>query len=65
MSFIWFCACAYLLVGIVGLLEAEVRVKPGTSPLAVQIVWSTLRFALMYPASAMMRGMMRRTRPRP
>jgi hypothetical protein len=63
MSLIWFCACAYLLVGIIGLLEAEVRVKPGSTPLAVQIAWSTLCFALTYPASAMMRWIMLRTRP--
>ena len=62
MSLFWFCACAYLLVSAVGLLEAEIRVKPGASPSAAQIAWTTLCFALMYPASAAIRWMTTRTR---
>ncbi|QCO16574.1 hypothetical protein D3869_14730 (plasmid) [Azospirillum brasilense] len=62
MSLFWFCACAYLLFSAVGLLEADIRVKPGASPSTAQIVWTTLSFALAYPASAALRWMAARTR---
>jgi len=62
MSLFWFCACAYLLVSAVGLFEAEIRVKPGASPSVAQIVWTTLFFALTYPASAAIRWVTARPR---
>lgn len=62
MSFLWFCTCAYLLVSIVGLLEADIRVRPGASPSALQIVRSALLFALTHPADAALRWLLTRAR---
>ncbi|MCW2239290.1 hypothetical protein M2351_003920 [Azospirillum canadense] len=55
MSLFWFCACAYLLFSAVGLLEADIRVKPGASPSTACIVGTTLCFALAHPTSAALR----------
>jgi hypothetical protein len=60
MSLLWLFACVYLLFSIVGVVEADIRVKPGASPSAVLVAVSTLVFALTHPATATLRWLAER-----
>lgn len=55
MPLLWFCVCAYLMFAVVGLIEAEISVRPGASPSTAQAVATILWFALSHPALSALR----------
>ena len=55
MSHFWFGTCVYLLFSVVGLLEADIRLRKGANPSLAAIVWAALRFGLCYPAASLIR----------
>jgi hypothetical protein len=61
MFVFWLCACAYLIVSTITLLEADIRPKPGSSAGPLRICWVSLRFGLYYPALAGIRRLFERS----
>jgi hypothetical protein len=52
MSLLTVCLCAYLLVCLTTLLEADIRVRPGVSAHSPRVVGAIFWFALSHPAVA-------------